>query len=398
MFGFTWPVIWLRGRPLWSSPYAPRRAPALREDDILRTVPALDSVQDESVRYMIRKDGPGPDRELQRGNARRCSRAPPSSHGAPLALRVDIASAPAALVQVLSSVVSARAGSREFVLPQEKARNPPLEDHPHDGRRSSAGLQNWPRSPIPSRSLVREVAGRARIPRPASVLSNGEMNFPRRYVGGLKDISMKLKQRHSLASVCARGLRKRKQGGECASSASLRQSKARSQGGPTFCPMRRPIAVDTARCPNRSARRTDMGQGHRPPPARGRGYAPHCSSMEQAKGECYKMQGHGLPIYQGQRPSVPQLKGRRSARSEGLDDMRFTCEGDGSPGHREDKPRGLRGGRDDKGPASLRSPPDRRRRRNDSAQGRSERGAKKDAPEPRRNSRSSPSRYSSSAA
>jgi len=81
----------------------------------------------------------------------------------------------------------------------------------------------------------------------------------------------------------------------------------------TFCPnCGEPIAVDTARCPNKKCK-ADMtwAKDYRCPSCKGSGICSACSSMEQAKGDCYNCKGQGVLIYQGQSPECPNCKGSK---------------------------------------------------------------------------------------
>ncbi|HVR85125.1 MAG TPA: hypothetical protein VMU54_12490 [Planctomycetota bacterium] len=81
----------------------------------------------------------------------------------------------------------------------------------------------------------------------------------------------------------------------------------------TFCPgCGEPIAVDTARCPNKRCK-TEMSwrADYRCPSCKGSGYCSACSEMEQAKGDCYNCKGQGVLIFQGQSPECPNCKGTK---------------------------------------------------------------------------------------
>jgi hypothetical protein len=81
----------------------------------------------------------------------------------------------------------------------------------------------------------------------------------------------------------------------------------------TYCPgCGDPIAVDTARCPNKKCK-TDMSwqKEYRCPSCKGTGLCTACSSMEQSKGDCYNCKGQGVLIYQGQSPECPNCKGTK---------------------------------------------------------------------------------------
>ena len=70
-----------------------------------------------------------------------------------------------------------------------------------------------------------------------------------------------------------------------------------------------PIAVDTAKCPNKRCK-TEMTwpKDYPCPSCKGSGFCPACSAMEQ-KGECYNCKGQGILIFQGQTPECPNCKG-----------------------------------------------------------------------------------------
>jgi len=81
----------------------------------------------------------------------------------------------------------------------------------------------------------------------------------------------------------------------------------------TFCPnCGDPIAVDTARCPNKKCK-ADMTwpKDYRCPSCKGSGICSACSSMEQAKGDCYNCKGQGVLIFAGQSPECPNCKGSK---------------------------------------------------------------------------------------
>ncbi|MBI3856096.1 MAG: hypothetical protein HY293_10450 [Planctomycetes bacterium] len=73
-----------------------------------------------------------------------------------------------------------------------------------------------------------------------------------------------------------------------------------------------PIAVDTARCPNKKCK-TDMTwpKDYRCPSCQGSGVCAACTAMEQTKGECYNCRGTGVLIYAGQSPNCPNCKGSK---------------------------------------------------------------------------------------
>jgi hypothetical protein len=81
----------------------------------------------------------------------------------------------------------------------------------------------------------------------------------------------------------------------------------------TFCPgCGEPIAVDTARCPNKKCK-TEMSwrADYRCPSCKGSGVCGACSEMEQAKGDCYNCKGQGVLFFQGQSPDCPNCKGTK---------------------------------------------------------------------------------------
>jgi len=73
-----------------------------------------------------------------------------------------------------------------------------------------------------------------------------------------------------------------------------------------------PIAVDTARCPNKKCK-TDMAwsKEYRCPSCQGSGICAACTAMEQTKGECYNCKGEGVLIYAGKSPVCPNCKGNK---------------------------------------------------------------------------------------
>jgi len=81
----------------------------------------------------------------------------------------------------------------------------------------------------------------------------------------------------------------------------------------TFCPgCGDPIAVDTARCPNKKCK-TDMrwNNDYPCPSCRGSGICSACLEMEQEKGECYNCKGQGDLIFAGQTRECPNCKGTK---------------------------------------------------------------------------------------
>lgn len=81
----------------------------------------------------------------------------------------------------------------------------------------------------------------------------------------------------------------------------------------TFCPgCKKPIAVDTARCPDKRCK-TDMvwKADYRCTSCKGTGECNACVLMEQAKGECYNCKGEGVLIFAGQSPTCPNCKGNK---------------------------------------------------------------------------------------
>lgn len=81
----------------------------------------------------------------------------------------------------------------------------------------------------------------------------------------------------------------------------------------TYCPgCKKPIAVDTARCPEKKCK-TDMTwpKDYRCASCQGSGVCGACSAMEQTRGECYNCRGQGVLIYAGQSPTCPNCKGSK---------------------------------------------------------------------------------------
>ena len=81
----------------------------------------------------------------------------------------------------------------------------------------------------------------------------------------------------------------------------------------THCPgCGDPIAVDTARCPNKKCK-IDMAwaKDYRCPSCQGSGVCGACTAMEQSRGECYNCRGTGVLIYAGQSPNCPNCKGSK---------------------------------------------------------------------------------------
>ena len=80
----------------------------------------------------------------------------------------------------------------------------------------------------------------------------------------------------------------------------------------TYCPgCGDPIAVDTARCPNKKCK-VDMTwrPEYKCPSCQGSGNCPACYMMEQ-KGECYNCKGQGVLIFGGQSATCPNCKGTK---------------------------------------------------------------------------------------
>lgn len=81
----------------------------------------------------------------------------------------------------------------------------------------------------------------------------------------------------------------------------------------TYCPgCKKPIAVDTARCPDKKCK-TDMvwNKDYRCSSCQGSGVCGACTAMEQTRGECYNCRGQGVLIYAGQSPNCPNCKGTK---------------------------------------------------------------------------------------
>lgn len=82
----------------------------------------------------------------------------------------------------------------------------------------------------------------------------------------------------------------------------------------TFCPgCKKPIAVDTARCPDKKKCNTDIvwKAEYRCAPCKGSGDCNACVLMEQTKGQCYNCKGEGSLIFAGQAPTCPNCKGNK---------------------------------------------------------------------------------------
>src|SRR5579864_2168592 len=166
-------------------------------------------------------------------------------------------------------------------------------------KRRSAPGRAWPGC---SRRFCRGTCGN---PEPASVLScTVEMIFPRQYSGGnTKENPMKLKHVAFLASVLALaacGVGKQEGDVRFSGFAPVTGKDKDIREVRTFCPgCGDPIAVDTARCPNKRCK-TDMSwrADYRCPSCKGSGVCAACAEMEQSRGDCYNCRGQGVLIFQ----------------------------------------------------------------------------------------------------
>jgi len=133
MFGFPLAVLWLGEAALVVTLCLLVVRRRLRETPYCEPCRRW-TVQTKGVRYLIPKTVRGLIDELQRGNAQALLQVAPSSHGAPLALRVDIAQCAGCAASTYLSllIVSASSRVREFVLPQEKAEIRHLRITPDD--------------------------------------------------------------------------------------------------------------------------------------------------------------------------------------------------------------------------------------------------------------------------
>jgi hypothetical protein len=100
----------------------------------------------------------------------------------------------------------------------------------------------------------------------------------------------------------------------------------------TFCPgCKKPIAVDTARCPDKKCK-TDMvwKADYRCTSCRGTGECNACVLMEQfPKGDCYNCKGEGTLIFAGQAPICPNCKGNKKCPTCKGSTKCDACQGSG---------------------------------------------------------------------